>query len=96
MDLKIRKNLADIHNTDRLQNLKRHMVADFEMGELLRVLSNTKRKAAGNDGIFINQLKDLHPLSIMVILDLYNEVWRSGDFPKIWKRSILVPLLKKG
>ena len=65
-------------------------------GELLRVLSNTKRKAPGNDGIFINQIKDLHASSLAAILDLYNEIWRSGDFPEIWKKAILVPIPKKG
>ena len=94
LDLKIRKNLADIHNTDRLRNLKRHTVADFEMGELLRVLSNTKRKAPGNDGIFINQLKDLHPSSLMSILDMYNEVWRAGD-PLSYRPISLLPIMGK-
>ena len=96
LDLKIKKNLLDIHNTDRLRNLKRRTIEDFEMGELLRVLSNTKRKAPGNDGIFINQIKDLHASSLAAILDLYNEIWRSGDFPEIWKKAILVPIPKKG
>ena len=67
LELKIRRNLVDIHNTDRLRNLKRRTIADFEMGELLRVLSNTKRKAPGNDGIFINQIKDLHASSLFWI-----------------------------
>ena len=96
LDLTIKNNLLNIHNTDRLGNLRRRTIADFEMGELLVVLSKTKRKAPGNDGIYINQLRDLHASSLAIILDLYNEIWRTGDFPDIWKEAILVPLLKKG
>ena len=71
-------------------------MADFEMGELLVALGRSKRKAPGNDGIFINQIKDLHCSSLAIILDLYNEIWKPGIFPGIWKSAILVPLLKKG
>ena len=56
LDLQIRWNLMDIHNTDCLKRLKRETLAEFDMEELLTVLGNTKRKAPGNNGIFINQI----------------------------------------
>ena len=96
LDLRINRNLIDIHNTDQLKRLKREVEAEFDMGELLTVLSNTKRKAPGNDGIFINQLKDLHASAKMVVLELYNEIWESGSYPDVWKKAILVPIMKKG
>ena len=40
--------------------LQKRMVADFDIVELLVVLRKTKRKSPGNDGIFINQIKDLY------------------------------------
>jgi len=96
LNLQIRKNLVDIHNTDRLKRLKRETIAEFEMAELLVVLGNTKRKAPGNDGIFINQMKDLHASSKKIVLELYNEIWTGGAYPEVWRKAILVPIMKKG
>ena len=34
--------------------------------------------------------------SLTALLCLYNEVWRTGNFPQAWRHSVIVPVLKAG
>ena len=57
LDLPIRNQLTDIHNTDKLRNMKKRAIEPFDMVDFLKVISKTKKKAPGKDGLFINQIK---------------------------------------
>ena len=54
-----------------------------------------KRKAPGQDNIFIDQFKDLGYGCMNKLLELYNEIYFLGRFPDTWKQAIVVPILKK-
>jgi hypothetical protein len=96
LNLEIGNNLVDIHNTDRLKAIKKRTLEPFDLADFLKVISKTKKKAPGKDGLFINQIKDLNVSVLGIILDIYNEIWKSGKFPDIWKAAVVIPLLKKG
>jgi hypothetical protein len=76
--------------------MKKRAIEPFDMVDFLKVISKTKKKAPGKDGLFINQIKDLNISVLGIILDVYNEIWISGSFPEIWKQAVVIPLLKKG
>jgi hypothetical protein len=96
LNLEVKENLIDIHNTEKLRSMKKRAVEPFDLADFLKVISKTKKKAPGKDGIFINQIKDLNTSVLGIILDVYNEIWISGSFPEIWKQAVVIPLLKKG
>ena len=60
----------------------------FTMGELKEALKKSKDTAAGLDNIHYQFLKRLPESCLNVLLNVYNDVWESGDFPpsgeKLW------------
>jgi hypothetical protein len=96
LELELGDRLKDIHTTNDLKLLKFATTAPFSLEELEKVIRSTKRKAPGADEIFITQYKTLSEVSKTVLLGIYNRVWLEGLVPPSWKKSILVPILKKG
>ena len=54
-----------------------------------------KRKAPGNDEVFIGQFKYLGHQGKELLLDIANEIWEKGHIQDKWKEAIMVPILKK-
>ena len=69
----------------------------FEFHEFNSTLNSTKIKSApGPDGITYETLKNM-PLKIkLILLDIYNELFRSGDYPISWKKSYIHFIDKPG
>ena len=59
-------------------------------------------KASGNstalspDGLTVHQLKHLGPLGLRYLCRIFNLSFAHGRLPDIWKRAIILPLLKPG
>ncbi|XP_037577007.1 uncharacterized protein LOC119459265 [Dermacentor silvarum] len=71
--------------------------ADFTIGELRAVLSARKRRSApGSDGITYQMLRNFDSGQLQLLLDAFNEVWRTGTIPSEWSEAVVVPLLKAG
>ena len=52
--------------------------------------------AEGPDKIHYQLLKHLPPDSLSLLLDIYNYIWRTGDFPQCWSETIVIPIPKPG
>ncbi|XP_028666325.2 uncharacterized protein LOC114658417 [Erpetoichthys calabaricus] len=59
----------------------------------LAIKQLAKNKAPGIDNIPVELLR---PVPLAVITTLCQKIWESGKWPRDWKRSIFIPLLKKG
>jgi len=60
----------------------------FSLHELKRAIRESKEKSApGEDNIPYAALKYLPKKSIRVLLDLYNEVWKTGISSPTWSFS---------
>lgn len=66
----------------------------FTIGELKAVLKRSKNISPGSDGIHYEMLKNLPGSGLLRLLYILNKVLDSGHFPKIWKESIVIPILK--
>lgn len=64
-----------------------------ELSNILRKCSSAS-KAPGMDGIKATFLKHLPESFIKLMLSIYNMYIRKGEFPKLWKRSILILIPK--
>ena len=64
------------------------------MNEALRHISN--RKSAGSDGVPIELLKAGGEEAVKVMTGLCNCIWRRKEWPTDWKKSVYVPIYKKG
>ena len=69
----------------------------FEMEELESAIRKMRRKgAAGEDEIPPSFLKALGPLAKRALLKIFNLSFDNADVPQMWRRAIIIPLLKAG
>ena len=54
-----------------------------------------KRKAPGNDQIYIDQFKYLGHRGKDLMLEIANKIWEKGQIPDKWKEATMIPILKK-
>ena len=69
----------------------------FTIEEVRNILEGIDhKKAPGEDGITSNIL--LHTFTMMpkFITEIYNQCLKTGTFPKIWKRAVIIPITKPG
>ena len=67
----------------------------FQVSQVQSLIKNAKNsKSLGPDGISPVMLKNLGPLALNYITELYNEVVQTAIIPPLWKTGRIVPLLK--
>ena len=65
--------------------------------EVKRALgSNTTNKASGGDGIPVELFQILKDDAVKVLHSICQQIWKTWQWPQDWKRSIFIPILKKG
>ena len=70
---------------------------DFTQEEIKNIISSMDpKKAPGEDGITSKILYRAFINFPKIITTLYNGCLRTGTFPKIWKKAILIPIVKPG
>ena len=69
---------------------------EFSADELRLSLNRAHDTAEGPDKIHYQLLKHLPPESLSLLLDIYNYIWRTGDFPQCWSEAIVIPIPKPG
>jgi len=68
----------------------------FRQNELEKVLQCKKSSAPGDDNIGYQVYQNLPQTKQKLLLELYNLIWETDDFPAPCKHSILIPILKPG
>ena len=58
--------------------------------------SITRRKASGGDGIAVELFQILKDDAVKVLHSIHQQIWRSQQWPQDWKRSVFIPIPKKG
>ena len=53
-------------------------------------------KASGGDGIPVEQFQILEDDAVKVLPSICQQIWKMQQWPQDWKRSVFVPVLKKG
>lgn len=69
---------------------------DFSLEELNFAIENSEGKAPGHDQISYDMIKHLPIDTKLVLLNVYNKVWKERKIPKEWKLGIVVPIPKGG
>ena len=71
---------------------------EITIEELNRVINEAGlNKAAGNDEISYELIKNLGPKARDFILKLFNKIWMNGaELPRNWRIAIIITLLKEG
>ena len=58
--------------------------------------SITTNKASGVDGIPAKLFQILKPDAVKVLHSICQQIWKTHQWPQDWKRSVFIPVLKKG
>lgn len=66
------------------------------LNELTYALATCNGKSAGPDQIGYPLIQHLPPEGKRALLDMYNQVWIDGKYPKEWQCSTVIPIPKPG
>ena len=58
--------------------------------------SITTNKASGGDGIPVKRFQILKDDAVKVSHSICQQIWKTQQWPQDWKRSVFIPIPKKG
>ena len=58
--------------------------------------SITMNKASGGDGISVELFQILKDDAVKVLHSICQQIWKTQQWPQDWKRSVFIPIPKKG
>ena len=53
-------------------------------------------KASGGDGIPVEIFQILEDDAVKLLHSIYQQIWKTQQWPQNWKRSVFIPIPKKG
>ena len=87
----------DLNDPDSHNVVVTHLEPDFLACEVKWALGSiTTNKASGGDGILAELFKILKDDAMKVLHSICQQIWKTQQWPQYWKRSVLIPVLKKG
>ena len=87
----------DLHNPDNHDGVITHLESDFLECEVKwAVGSITTNKASGGDGIPGELFPILKDDAVKVLHSICQQIWKTQQWPQDWKRSVFIPIPKKG
>ena len=87
----------DLHNPDNHDGVVTHLEPDILECEAKWALESiTTNKASGGDGIPVELFKILKDDAVKVLYSICQQIWKSQQWPQDWKRSVFIPIPKKG
>ena len=87
----------DPHNPDNQDGVITDLEPDILECEFKWALESiTTNKVSGGDGIPVELLQILKDDAVKVLHSICQHIWKSQQWPQDWKRSVFIPILKKG
>ena len=74
-----------------------HLESDILECEVKWALESiTMNKASGGDGIKVELFQTLKDDAVKVLHSICQQIWKTQQWPQDWKRSVFIPIPKKG
>ena len=87
----------DLHDQDNHDGMITHLEPDILECEVKRALESiTTNKASGGDGIPVVLFQILKDDAVKVLHSMYQQIWKTQQWPQDWKRSVFISVPKKG
>ena len=87
----------DPHNPDNHDGVITHLEPDILKCEVKCALESiTTNKASGGDGIPLELFQILKDDAMKVLHSICQQIWKTQQWPQDWKRSVFIPIPKKG
>ena len=89
----------DLHDTDNQDGVITHLEPDILESEVkwaLNLGSITMNKPSEGDVIPVELFQILKDGTVKVLHSICQQIWKTQQWPQDWKRSIFIPIPKKG
>ena len=87
----------DLHHQDIRDGVITHLEPDILECEVKWALESiTTNKASGGDGIPVELFQILKDAAVKVLHSICKQIWKTQQRPQDWKRSVFIPIPKKG
>ena len=87
----------DLHDLDNHDGVITHLEPDNLECKVKWALGNiTTNKASGGDGIPVEQFQILKDDAVKVLHSICQQIQKTHQRPQDWKRSVFIPIPKKG
>ena len=89
----------DLHDPDKHKGVitPTHLEPDILECEVRWALGSiTMNKASGSDGIPVELFQTLKDSAVKVPHSTCQQIWKTQQWPQDWKRSVFIPIPKKG
>ena len=87
----------DLHDPDNHDGKITHLEPDILECEVKWALGSiTTNKASGGDGIPVELFQILKDYAVKVLHSKYQQIWKTQQWPQDRKRSVFIPIPKKG
>ena len=89
--------IKDLHETDNHDGVITHLELDILDCEVKWASGSiTMNKASGGDGIPVELFQTLKDDAVKVLHSMCQQIWKTQQWPQNWKRSVFIPIPKKG
>ena len=87
----------DLHHQENHDGVITHLEPDILEGEVKWALEGiTTNEAGGGDGIPDELFQILKDDDVQVLHSTCQQIWKTQQWPPDWKRSVFIPIPKKG
>ena len=87
----------DLHDPDNHDGVITHLEPDMLECEVKWTLGSiTMNKASGGDGVSVELFQVLRDDAVNVLHSICQQIWKTQQWPQYWKRSVFIPIPKKG
>ena len=87
----------DLNDPDNHNSVITHLEPDILECEVKCALGSiTMNKASGGDGIPVELFQILKDDAVKVLHSICQQIWKTQQWPQDWKRSVFIPIPKKG
>ena len=87
----------DLHDPDNHDGAITHLEPHILKWEVKWALgSTTMNKASEGDGIPVELFQILKDNAVKVLHSICHQIWKTQQWPQDWKKSVFIPIPKKG
>ena len=87
--------IKGLHDPDNHDGVITHLEPDILECEVKWALGSiTMNKASGGDAIPVELFQILKDDAVKVLHSIWQQIWKTQQWPQDWKRSVFIPILK--
>ena len=87
----------DLYDSGNHNGVITHLEPDILEWEVKWALESiTTNKASGGDGVPVELFQIREDDAVKMLHSICQQIWKTQQWPQDWKRSIFIPILKKG